>query len=134
MRKTCDSSKTCAHNATELARACQVVPDRLLEHDPRVLLEARLADAADDRREGRGRRPAIEQRPASAILLGVEPRERLAERGEGAGGVERRADVGERLRERLPTLLNEPVAGELLDRRARAEAACGARDRPTRRR
>jgi membrane protease YdiL (CAAX protease family) len=30
---------------------CQVVPDRLLDHDPRLCSEARL----DDRREGRGR-------------------------------------------------------------------------------
>ena len=46
----------------------------------------------------------------------------LAERGEGARGVERRGDVGQRLRERLPTLFDEPVAGELHDRRARTLA------------
>ena len=46
----------------------------------------------------------------------------LAERGEGARCVERRNDVGERLRERLPALFDEPVAGELLDRRARTLA------------
>ena len=123
-----------AHDATELAGARQVVPDRLLQHDPRVLLEARFADAANDRWEGRGRRAAIEQRPASAVLLAVERHEMLAERGEGARGVELRGDVGQRLRERLPTLFDEPVAGELHDRRARTLAkACvveGASPRP----
>ena len=55
--------KDLAHDAAELERTCQIVPDRLLEHDARVLPKAPLPDAADDRREGRGGRPAVEEPP-----------------------------------------------------------------------
>jgi hypothetical protein len=99
-----------AHRAGELAGARKVVADRLLEHDPRLLPEAALADPADDRREGRGRRAAIEQPPTLAAELGVERHEALAKAAEGLGVVERRGDVGEPLHEGLPAWLIEPVA------------------------
>ena len=54
MRNTCGRQEDLAHDAAVLDGARQVVPDRLLEHDPRVLLEVGVADAAHDRREGRG--------------------------------------------------------------------------------
>ena len=111
-----------AHRATELTGARQVVPDRLLEHDPRLLPEAALADPADDRRDGGGRRAAIEQPPTLAAKLGVERHEALAQRPEGVRVVERRGDVGEPSRERLPAPVIEPVAGELLDPAADALA------------
>jgi len=98
------------------------VPDRLLEHDPCVFREAPLADPADDRREGRGRRAAIEEPPTLGAKFGVECHETLAKRAEGVWVVERRGDVGEPSRERLPASLIQPVAGELLDRPAGALA------------
>src|SRR3954452_22154385 len=45
-----------AYDTPELTRARHVVPDRLVEHDPRVLLEAGIADAAGDGRKSRRRR------------------------------------------------------------------------------
>jgi hypothetical protein len=104
-----------AHDSAEPARARQVVPDRLLEHDPRVRSQARLADPPDDRRERRGRRGAIEQQPTLRAELGVERHESLAQYAEGVRVVEWRRDVGEPSRERLPAPLVQPVAGEPLD-------------------
>jgi hypothetical protein len=41
-----------ARDAVELARAGEIVPDRLLDHDPRLVSEPGLADSPDDRRKG----------------------------------------------------------------------------------
>jgi len=111
-----------AHDAAELTGARQVVPDRLLQHDACVVAEALLADPADDRRKGRGWRAAVKEPPSLGAQFGVECHEALAERAEGGRVVERRGDVGEPSRERLPAPLIEPVAGELLDRPAGALA------------
>jgi hypothetical protein len=104
-----------ARDAVELARACQVMADRLLNHDPRLFPEPRLADPLDDRRKGRGRRRAIEEPPAPGAKVGVEGEEALAQRPEGLWVVERRGDVGKLSSERLPASVVKPVAGELLD-------------------
>jgi hypothetical protein len=111
-----------ARHAVELARAGQVMPDRLLDHDPRLFPEARLADPLDDRREGRGRRGAVEQPPALGAQVGVEGEEALAQRPEGVRVVERCGDVGKLSRERLPTSVVQPVAGVLFDPAAGALA------------
>jgi hypothetical protein len=42
-----------ARDVVQLARARQIVADRLLDHDRAPGPEARLADPLDDRREGR---------------------------------------------------------------------------------
>jgi hypothetical protein len=118
-----------ADNPAELLRTRQVVPDRLLEHDPRVLPGARLPDAPDDRREGRGRRGAIENPSAPGAQLGVERNEALAKRGEGLWVVKGRGDVSEPSRERLPASLIQPVARELLDPAASALAKAGVVER-----
>jgi hypothetical protein len=60
--------------------------------------------------------PQIEEPPALGAKLGVECHEALPKRVKGACVVERRGDVGEPLRERLPASLIKSVAGELLDR------------------
>ena len=52
-----------AHDAAELARACQVVPDRLLEHDPRVFPEAAPRRSAG-RSSGRPREACRNRRAA----------------------------------------------------------------------
>jgi hypothetical protein len=104
-----------ARDAVELARACQIVSDRFLDHDPRLFPEARLADPVNDRREGRGRRGAVEEPPAPGATVDVEGDEALAQRLEGVRVVEWRGDVGKLSRERLPASVVQPVAGELLD-------------------
>jgi hypothetical protein len=107
--------KDLAHNSTELPRARQVVTDRLLEHDPRVLPEAPRADSPDDRREGRRRRSAIKQPPTFRAQLGVERYEAPPKPTERVRVVERRGHIREALGERLPASLTQPVARELLD-------------------
>jgi hypothetical protein len=114
-----------AHGTVELTGAREIVPDWLLEHDPCIFPEAPLADPADDRREGRGRRGAVEEPPTLGAKLGVEPHEALAKQAEGVGVVERRGDVGEPSREGLPATLIQSVAGEIFDRPAGALAEAG---------
>jgi hypothetical protein len=104
-----------AHNSAEPLRTREVVADRLFEHDPGVLANARLADSPDDRRERGGRCSAIKEPPALGAEFGVERHESLAQNAEGDRVVERRGDVGESSREGLPASLIQPVAGELLD-------------------
>ena len=122
MRNTCGSSKTSQTmrpSSRALARSCPIGFSSTIRASPP---RPRLADPPHDRREGRRRRAAIEQPPALGAELGVERREPLAQRAEGGRVVERRGDVGEPSRERLPAPLVQPVAGELLDRPAGALA------------
>jgi hypothetical protein len=114
--------KDLAHNSTELLRAVEVVPDRLLEHDPRVLPEAPRADSPDDRREGRGRRSAIKQPPTFRAKLGVERYKAPPKPTERVRVVERRGHVRQTLGERLPASPIQAVARELLDPPANAVA------------
>src|SRR5262249_60935048 len=77
-----------------LARSCPMVPP-----------ESPLADPADDRGEGGGRRGAIEEPPTVGAKLGVKCHQALAKRAEGVRVVERRGDIGELSGERRPAPL-----------------------------
>ena len=68
-----------------------------------------------------GRRGAVEEPPAVGAKVGVEGDER-SRSAEGVRVVERRGDVGELSRERLPASVIQPMARELLDPAAGALA------------
>jgi hypothetical protein len=86
-----------ARDAVELTRACQVVPDRLLDHDSRLIPDSCLSDPLDDRRESRGWRGAVKEPPTLGTKVGVDRDQAIAQHPEGVRVVERRADVGELL-------------------------------------
>src|SRR5262249_28272584 len=115
MRKNLFLVEDLVCSVAEVARACQVVSDRLLQHDPCVFRQVTLPDPPDDHREHRGRRGAIEEPLTSGVELGVEFQDTLVKRDAGAWDVERRAFIEELLRERLPARLVQSVTRELLD-------------------
>ena len=107
------------------ARRLEVVPERLLDHDARVLGQARAGQAVDDHPEQRRRDLEVEDR-----MLGL-PSSALATRSNVAGLGEVAGQIGEPRRE-----ARERRLVDLSRRRPRSPRAhaCGGRRRSSRRR
>ena len=113
IRKICESSNApCSVSFSSTADSV-VVTERLLEDDPGGgPVQADLLERPDDRLEGRRRHRQIVQQPGVGAELLPGPLDPLAERRRS--GADRH--VGEPVGERLPGLIGDLGAAELVDR------------------
>jgi hypothetical protein len=115
MRKTCFSVNNSRLDAVEIVCACEVVPDRLLEHHARVLCEVPFADPADvERRQqfAAARCQTCRKRPVSEAAARQAP----WRSPKGANEVVGRADQGsvrEWLGEIAELLARRPVSSRV---------------------
>ena len=129
MRRSCDSSMYwCSSSASALADAV-IVPERLLDDDPRICRHARFRQAADDRSEERRRNLEVED-------WGLHALDRLRDLGVGCVVREISMVVREPLREPSEHLLvellsraDDRVARTLNELLQRPVVECDADDR-----
>ena len=139
MRKISSSREPAVQELVQLARRREVVAERLLDDQPHpALLRAPLPDLRHRRGERLRRHGEVVEPVAAGAALGVELLERAADAVLALVVVELGADVAHPGRERVPHVLPERVAGELLHRllhgggelgRASAESARRRRSR-----
>ena len=99
----------------QLARALQVVPERLLQHDLRVLLQPGLAEPVDDVRVDGGWHGRVEEPAPLRAELGVDLLEVRREVVHRAGLRDLALVVRQTAGELVPGLALGRVVGELLE-------------------